>query len=743
MAEPARIASAKAHSSPCDEGSNARTVTWLALAACAGLYFGPPLFALMWAAPSWGTAVAVAVFAGCLLLFWVFAVYGLTNACWALLTKVQGKECRVQGQEQADGATNFLQEDWEVRDGGGALTVSPVRSRIALLYPTRNDLREEAVAALRRVRPPAGGECVVVICDDSTLAAWREKVDECGVRNAECGVEAVVRRSPAGGEAAAAGLGAEGGDGVSGHGAPLGKTPNEAGETPSLPTAIRVIRRSAGSAGWKAGNVNHALRVLEAEAGEAATAGETGKGFDYFAVCDADGVFPADFVERTLPYFTTTEKAEGTEAGVTDFLQENREGREESNAAREPQSLLSNLPISPERVALVQTRQKGDLAARTRFSRSLAPAVGAHFRQQVAGRAASGGFVMFYGHGALISMQAWREQGGLPEIVTEDLAFSMRLREAGWRGVYADEVVCGEEFPLTWPQLRKRTDKWIRGTGECLRLHGPAFFRAPGVPWREKLDVLMHVSQHFLAVPMLVFLGLLATVLPWGMKEFRLPGSFFLPPVPEGKTLVEAAMGLRYHVFWSWDFYLMMVVAMLAPVLPLLVESAQRWRRARGSDHGSGGRNGNRGGVGLAGYFAASTFTYLAGMVAEGLAVAAFAVTGQATFRTTNDAAEIGGGGRRGTTTEGTERGAAGFHPNHPAVFALEVAVGVGFLSAMWAHRNLWFLGPGMALLLSPVVAWRRGRAYEQGWVRVLAALPALSMAGLLVLIGWQLARWR
>lgn len=74
-------------------------MTWLVLAACAGLYFGPPLFALMWAAPSWGTAVAVAVFAGCLLLFWVFAVYGLTNACWALLTKVQGKECRVQGPD--------------------------------------------------------------------------------------------------------------------------------------------------------------------------------------------------------------------------------------------------------------------------------------------------------------------------------------------------------------------------------------------------------------------------------------------------------------------------------------------------------------------------------------------------------------------------------------------------------------------------------------------------------------------
>jgi len=71
------------------------------------------------------------------------------------------------------------------------------------------------------------------------------------------------------------------------------------------------------------------------------------------------------------------------------------------------------------------------------------------------------------------------------------------------------------------------------------------------------------------------------------------------------------------------------------------------------------------------------------------------------------------------------------------------VLIGGGFLAAVWAHRNLWFLGPGLALVLSPLVASRRFGGWDRGWVRCLAAAPGLGMILLLVLIGWQLLRWR
>jgi cellulose synthase/poly-beta-1,6-N-acetylglucosamine synthase-like glycosyltransferase len=84
---------------------------------------------------------------------------------------------------------------------------------------------------------------------------------------------------------------------------------------------MRVIRRPAGSPGWKAGNINYALRRLQAE------------GFTHFAVCDADGVLPKDFVKRTLQYFR------------------NGDGHNEN-----PHGVCG-------RVAFAQTRQEGDRTA--------------------------------------------------------------------------------------------------------------------------------------------------------------------------------------------------------------------------------------------------------------------------------------------------------------------------------------------------------------------------------------------
>lgn len=257
-----------------------------------------------------------------------------------------------------------------------------------LLYPTRNDFRREPVEALRRV----SGRCEVVICDDSTLDRYTREID-----------------------------------------AMVAEVPPTDGLNP-----VRVVRRPASSGGWKAGNVNHALR-------------QSGLDCDYFAICDADGIFPPDFVEKLLPHLRTADDDE-------------------------------DVPI-----AFAQARQEGNPAQPDAFGRAMSAAVGAHFRHVVRARD-TGGFTMFYGHGALISMKAWQAVGGFPEIVTEDLAFSLKLRAAGWRGVYVDDLV----FPATWLKLRRRSEKWIRGTAECLREHLRPFLRSKHVPWWEKLDVLVH-----------------------------------------------------------------------------------------------------------------------------------------------------------------------------------------------------------------------------------------------------------
>jgi hypothetical protein len=199
--------------------------------------------------------------------------------------------------------------------------------------------------------------------------------------------------------------------------------------------------------GAKAGNLNFALAWLEASASHAAL----------ILILDADGQL---------------------EAGPN-----NRDAQarwDQLQAACEPY---------PE-AAFLQTRQAGN-PAQTGFPGIMAPWVEMHFDTMVWLRGwNSGGFRMFYGHGAVIPMAAWERcrdagrawrgagevvepgDGGFPEIVTEDLAYTLRCRELGMRGEYLPEITCYEDFPETWGQLRKRTDKWIRGTGSAWCITG-------------------------------------------------------------------------------------------------------------------------------------------------------------------------------------------------------------------------------------------------------------------------------
>lgn len=607
----------------------------LLLWACTILYFDPALLVLATAAPRAWQSCFVAVWVACLNAFWLFALYYAVMGAAAWIERRSA--LTMKGSRDAsrpspgDDAESLPQEG---------------EPGVVLLYATCNDFREEGVDALLKIEWP---HCSVVICDDSTLPDFRERIDAFADSRSASG------------------------------------------------SAVRVVRRE-NRAGWKAGNINNALRSVSDE-------------FSYFAICDCDGVFPPDFVRRCLGHFHS------------------------HDPASEP-------------IAFVQTRQEANPAQKEWFGRAMSPAVGAHFRHCVAARQRYG-FVMFYGHGALISTEAWRDAGGLPEIVTEDLAFSLRLRAHGWRGVYAHEIVCLEDFPPTCAHLRKRTDKWIRGTAECLKTHFLHLWRAKNVPWWEKVDVLVHGTTHFMALPMLLFLILLATVLPGCIKEFQVPGSFFLPAVPDGKSLVERAMGLRYHVFWSWDFYVMMLLTMAGTWLPFLTEASDRARAT---------------GAGRLHYIAVSTFVHLAALFVETAATVGFIFNGRAYFRATYDFAEEGtprsdsvahpatslsdsmlteehvSGRSKAPLGSFSGQWVQPLHPNHLLFSVAELLIGAGFAVALVRWHNLWFGAPAIALMLIPFV---RLFGYQSAIIRILIFAPLLLIMALFVLIGWQLISLR
>ena len=61
------------------------------------------------------------------------------------------------------------------------------------------------------------------------------------------------------------------------------------------------------------------------------------------------------------------------------------------------------------------------------------------------------------------------------------------------------------------------------------------------------------------------------------------------------------------------------------------------------------------------------------------------------------------------------------YHPNHPMVWATEFIMGAILLGICWRTKNLWYMAPASALLLSPWTYWI---GWEKRWMRSLTYVP-------------------
>jgi hypothetical protein len=274
-----------------------------------------------------------------------------------------------------------------------------IRDPVAVLYTTMNDFRESAALSCVSLDYPSFH---VFLLDDSTSARYRRLVDEFHQR---------------------------------------------------FPDRTTVIRRSS-KAGFKGGNLNHALTGIHAS-------------FPFFAVADADTILPRHFLIETIKHFHSPRVG---------FAQ-----------------------------ARIETKQE-----RRQFVAELATGQNLYWRRIVPATARYG-FMMFHGHGAVVRTSVWKEVGGFPQVVAEDLAFSTRAREHGYVGILAYEVVCEEKFPRNFSSLATRQLKYVRGAAEHIRTDCWRFLRSSRVPWFEKLDRLLGNLGLVSAAPFmlsLVFLGI-------------------------------------------------------------------------------------------------------------------------------------------------------------------------------------------------------------------------------------------
>jgi len=407
---------------------------------------------------------------------------------------------------------------------------------------------------------------------------------------------------------------------------------------------VQVVRRK-NREGFKAGNLNNALANVVAE--------------PLFVIADSDEILPRDFLRVLVPRIN----------GDPDcgFIQANH-----------------------------RCLQRG-----TKLQRDMCHGVDVHWKwyQPLRNRF---GFVMFLGHGAILRRSCWQTVGGFPEVVSEDLAYAIAIREQGYYGTFAEDVTCFEEFPETVRSFRVRHVKWTRGTCEFLHRYGVDLLRSARMSWSEKLDILFPTANLPVTLFFFLYMIIAAIVLPVAIGERSIltieafSTSFQIPV-----TLMPPAMNILY----TWDFFLITVCALLSPILCFILEM---WRRP----------------LRLLRFLTHSTALYAALAPLSTMSVLGYAFTRKARFLVTGDTSD---GQRGGSVWNET-------HPDSPAVQRFEWLAATVFAIGALASFQIALFGIAVAYGLISVMHssdWGRPGLQTMTWVPFSFIATGLALGGM------------
>jgi cellulose synthase (UDP-forming) len=246
--------------------------------------------------------------------------------------------------------------------------------------------------------------------------------------------------------------------------------------------------------GAKAGNINHALSVVDA---------------DLMAILDADHVARPDFLRRTLPYFNDPDVA--LVQTPQDFYNETSF---EHVHAPEPDGRGSRVVYSEQAV----------------FYREIQPGKNRW----------NGAF--WCGTGAVVRTSALESVGGVAtDSVTEDIQTTIRMHRLGWRTVYHDEVLARGLAASTAAQYSLQRHRWCTGAMQVLRSERPLTGRKLTLP--QRITYAATILGWFDAVRMLGFLLLPPVVLLTGASPIDVSLSTFV-------VLFVGYLVLQQHALW-------------------------------------------------------------------------------------------------------------------------------------------------------------------------------------------------
>jgi len=217
---------------------------------------------------------------------------------------------------------------------------------------------------------------------------------------------------------------------------------------------IKHVRRP-NREGYKAGALKEGLKTAKGE---------------FVAIFDADFVPHADFLRKTMNYF------------------------------------------SNEHIGLVQTRWEHMNEDYSIITKIQALALNGHFVIEQTVRNRSGFFINFNGTGGVWRKECIFDAGNWhSDTLTEDLDLSYRAQLKGWKFIYLRDITTPSELPAEMNALKAQQFRWTKGAIETCKKILPLVWKSD-IPLRIKFQSTFHLTNNF-AFPFILLAGILNVLL--------------------------------------------------------------------------------------------------------------------------------------------------------------------------------------------------------------------------------------
>jgi cellulose synthase/poly-beta-1,6-N-acetylglucosamine synthase-like glycosyltransferase len=141
------------------------------------------------------------------------------------------------------------------------------------------------------------------------------------------------------------------------------------------------------------------------------------------------------------------------------------------------------------------------------LTRAQSIGIDGHFGVEQASRAWNGFFMNFNGTAGVWRKKTIQEAGGWQaDTLTEDLDLSYRAQLKGWKLMFAPQVVCPAELPVTINAFKSQQHRWAKGSIQTAKKNLGKLFKSD-LSWLIKIQAFLHLT-HYMVHPMMLLVVL-------------------------------------------------------------------------------------------------------------------------------------------------------------------------------------------------------------------------------------------